>query len=196
MLRTKLLKDQLESAEQVIFSLASAVEAKDAYTAGHIERVSSLAVAIAGHMGFDEATRAQLYRGGILHDIGKIGVPDSILNKAGKLLPEEFAHLRRHPDTGERICRSLKTLQPVLDLIRHHHERLDGSGYPDGLAGSDISQPARVLAVCDVYDALTSQRPYRSAMTSCEALEALDRGVRDGHWDTCIVDGLKAIVNA
>lgn len=194
MLRMRFLQDQLENAEQVIFTLARAVEAKDVYTAGHIERVSSLAVAIAQKQGFDANERAQLHRGGILHDIGKIGVPDSILNKPGKLTPEEFDQIKKHADVGERICRSLKTLQPVLDLIRHHHERLNGSGYPDGLSGKDVTLPARIMAVCDVYDALTSNRPYRKAMTRPEAFEVLDQGVRDGHWDRDVVNCLRSMI--
>ncbi len=193
MLRMKFLHDQLENAEQVIFSLARAVEAKDAYTGEHIERVSSLAVLIGKELGADEATCAQLLRGGILHDIGKIAVPDIILNKPGRLTEEEFAQMRRHPEVGERICRSLKTLHPVLDMIRHHHERLDGSGYPDGIKGNELLLPARIMAVCDVYDALTSTRAYRDAMSREDALEILDAGVSALHWDGDVVRALKGV---
>lgn len=194
MLRNKFLRDQLENAEQVIFAFARAVEAKDAYTAGHIERVSSLAVAIGRLLGLDDATCGQLQRGGVLHDIGKIGVPDAILNKCGKLTPEEFDQIKKHPAVGEQICRSMRTLQPVLDLIRHHHERLDGSGYPDGLAGDEITVPARIMAICDVYDALTTTRSYRRAMDDDRALAIIDEGVRAGHWDGNVVRCLKTVL--
>lgn len=195
LLRMTFMHSQLENAEQVIFSLALAVEAKDSYTAGHIERVSSLSVAIGQDLGLNSQVCAQIHRGGVLHDIGKIGVPDSVLNKPGRLTPEEFEIIKRHPDIGDRICRKLKTLQDVLDLIRHHHERLDGSGYPDGLSGRAISLEARILAVCDVYDALASNRPYRPAMTSEEAIEMLASGVRAGHWDREVVECLRSIVS-
>jgi len=193
MLRFKFLRDQLENAEQVIFTLARAVEAKDAYTAGHIERVSTLAVAIGDLLGFDRTTCNQLHRGGILHDIGKIGVPDSVLNKPGRLTPAEFEQIKKHPHVGEQICRGLKTLQPVLDLIRHHHERLDGSGYPDGLSGNEISVPARIMAVCDVFDALTSSRSYRQAMNGKQAIAIIDDGVQAGYWDNEVVRCLKEL---
>lgn len=195
LLRMAFMRNQLENAEQVIFSLALAVEAKDPYTAGHIERVSSLAVVIGQDFGLAPAGCAHIHRGGILHDIGKIGVPDSILAKPGRLTPEEFVLIKRHPDIGDRICRRLKTLQDVLDLIRHHHERLDGSGYPDGLAGKEISLEARILAVCDVYDALASNRPYRAAMSGDQAIEVLLDGVQAGHWDRDVVECLRHIVS-
>jgi len=196
MLRMKFLRDQLENAEQVIFSFARAVEAKDAYTAGHIERVSALAAAIGREFGLDRKMCGHLFRGGILHDIGKIGVPDAILNKPGKLTPEEFDQIKRHPVTGEEICRSMKTLQPVLDVVRHHHERLDGSGYPDGLAGDEILLPARIMAVCDIYDALTSERSYRQALKPDGALAILDEGVRANHWDGRVVKALKNVLKS
>ena len=195
MLRHAFWRSQLENAEQVIFTLARAVEAKDSYTAGHIERVSDLAVAIGRMLGVGDNDCSVLHRGGVLHDIGKIGVPDSILNKPGTLTPEEFEEIRKHPNVGEEICKSLKTLQPVLDMIRHHHERLDGSGYPDGLMGDQISLPARIMAVCDIYDALTSTRSYRTAMPIAKAFEILDAGVADGYWDEPVVRCLKNVIH-
>ena len=195
LLRMAFMRSQLENAEQVIFSLALAVEAKDPYTAGHIERVSSLAVVIGQDFGLSPGACAQIHRGGVLHDIGKIGVPDSILAKPGRLTPEEFVIIKRHPDIGDRICRKLKTLQDVLDLIRHHHERLDGSGYPDGLSGKELTLESRILAVCDVYDALASNRPYRAAMEGEQALEVLVTGVKAGHWDRDVVECLRHIVS-
>jgi len=194
MIRLKRIRSQLENAEQVIFAFARAVEAKDAYTAGHTERVSSYAVATGMLLGLGAEVAAQLYRGGILHDIGKIGVPDSILNKPGKLTPEEFAIVKRHPIIGENICRGMKTLKPVLKIIRHHHEKLDGSGYPDGIAGGAIGMPSRIMAVCDVYDALTSTRSYRGAMSRADAMTILDEGVAAGYWDGNVVTCLRDVV--
>jgi putative two-component system response regulator len=195
MLRVKFLQDQLEDAEHVIYSLARAVEAKDQYTAGHIERVSTFAIGIGRQLGLDAGALSQLFRGGVLHDIGKIGVPDSILNKPGSLTPREFDVIKRHTVVGDRICRGLKSLEPIRELIRHHHERLDGSGYPDGLSGDALSVPVRILTVCDVYDALTSTRSYRPAMPNEEAFKVLADGVASGYWDPTVVEALKAVVN-
>ena len=194
MLRLKRLRGTLENAEKVIFAFARAVEAKDAYTAGHTERVSSLAVVTGMLLGLGTDVAAQLYRGGILHDIGKIGVPDSILNKPVKLTPAEFARVKRHPAVGENICRGMNTLKPVLKIIRHHHEKLDGSGYPDGIEGDAICMTARIMAACDVYDALTSTRSYRDAMSRPEAMKILDEGVAAGHWDGNVVACLRDVV--
>jgi len=196
MLRMKFLKDQLENAEQVIYSLARAIEAKDTYTAGHLERVSAFAIAIGNEFKLDNVGKAELLKGGILHDIGKIGIPDHILAKPGKLTKEEYEQIQKHPVVGEQICRSLKTLRPVLDMIRHHHERLDGSGYPDGLSADEISLHPRIMAVCDVYDALTSDRSYRQAMSSQEAITIIEQGVRIGYWDSDAVAALKAVLHS
>ncbi len=194
MLRYAYFRKQLENAEGVIFTLARVVEAKDAYTAGHIERVSTLAASIGRILSFNESECNVLARGGILHDIGKIGIPDLILNKPGKLSEAEFDQIKLHPETGEHICSKLKTLHPVLDIIRHHHERLDGSGYPDGLAGNEITIRARIMAVCDVYDALTSTRSYRLLMPHTKALDILRDGVKQGHWDPEIVGCLPTAI--
>ncbi len=193
MLRMKLLQDQLDKAEHVLFALARAVEARDHCTGGHIERVGSLVSEVARAMGFDEAVRRQLRRGAILHDIGKISTPDAILNKPGSLDPEEMAQVRRHPDAGEHICNGLKTLQPVLDLIRHHHERPDGRGYPDGLSGDAVTLQVRIMAACDAYDALTTDRPYRKALPWREAIALLERGARAGIWDLDVLGCIEII---
>ena len=193
MLRMKLLQDHLDRAEHVLFALARAVEARDHCTGGHIERVSSLVSEVARAMGFDEAVRRQLRRGAILHDIGKISTPDAILNKPGSLNPEEMEQVRRHPDTGEQICSGLKTLQPVLDLIRHHHERPDGRGYPDGLSGDAVTLPVRIMAACDAYDALTTERPYRRALPWSEAMALLQQGARAGIWDLDVLRCIETV---
>jgi len=191
MLRLKTLHDHLTSAEDVIFTLARAVEAKDKYTQGHVERVSALSVRLGQAMGLPPEDIESLERGGILHDIGKIGVPDAVLNKPGPLTPEEFAIIKEHPVTGETICRKLKLLKPVLPIIRHHHEKLDGSGYPDGLRDDEIETTARVTAVSDTYDALTSDRSYRKGMSPERALSILDEEVDKNWWDPDVVHLLR-----
>jgi putative two-component system response regulator len=193
MLRMKLLQDHLERAERVLFALARVVEARDHCTGGHIERVGSLVSEVARLMGFDEAGRRQLTRGAILHDIGKISTPDAVLNKPGSLSPEEMEQIRRHPDTGEQICAGLKTLQPVLDLIRHHHEHLDGSGYPDGLSGDAVTLPVRIMAACDAFDALTNDRPYRKALPWSEAMALLRQGAGHGVWDLDVLGYIQSV---
>jgi putative two-component system response regulator len=193
MLRMKLLQDQLDKAEHVLFALARAVEARDHCTGGHIERVSSLVSEVGRAMGLDETVRRQLRRGAILHDIGKISTPDAILNKPGSLTPEEMEQVRRHPDTGEQICRGLKTLQPVLDLIRHHHERPDGHGYPDGLSGDAVTLPVRIMAACDAFDALTTDRPYRKALPWRETMALLEQGARVGAWDLDVLGCIETV---
>jgi putative two-component system response regulator len=181
-LRLKALYDTLDSAEQVIFSLAAAVEAKDRYTERHTHRVATNARLIGTRMGLPERALDALYRGGIIHDIGKIGVPDSILQKTGPLNPDEIQLMRTHPVVGESIVRPLRSGVPLLPMVRHHHERIDGSGYPDGLKGRAIPRLARIVAVCDAFDALTSDRPYRPAVSAGEALEALVDGA-GRQWD-------------
>ena len=136
-----------------------------------------------------------LRRGGYLHDLGKVAVPDAILLKNGPLTPEERAVIQRHPAVGEEICRPLRSFQEVLPIIRHHHERWDGSGYPDGLRGEAIPALARILQVVDVFDALITDRPYRRALPRAEALETLEAEVRKGWWDAGMVRAFREIVN-
>ncbi len=169
----KAFTDELEAAETVLFSLALAVESRDASTAGHCHRLAALASRLGRHLGLDEAEVRALRRAGMLHDIGKVSIPDSILLKPGPLTPAERRVMERHPVIGERICAPLRSLRRVLPIIRHHHERIDGSGYPDGLRGEEIPQTARILQVVDIYDALTSTRPYRAAMAPPVALATM-----------------------
>jgi putative two-component system response regulator len=173
----------LDDTEEIVFALAQAVEQRDADTAGHCERLAFISVALGIALGLDRASLLALYRGGYLHDVGKVGLPDSILFKPGKLTAEEWVTMRSHSIRGEEICRHLKTLDPVLPIIRHHHERWDGSGYPDGLRGDQIPLLARVLQIADIYDALTSERPYKAAFTPVAAIgimrEETKRGWRD-----------------
>ncbi len=194
LLKVKTLYDQLDSAESVIFALARAIEAKDTYTQGHTERVSQFAVILAHKMNLPEDEQNALYKGGILHDIGKIAIPDAILNKPGRLTPEEFTTIRTHPDRGEKICKPLNSMKAALSIIRYHHEKLDGSGYPDGLKGSQVPVVARVMAIVDVYDALTTNRSYRTALTPDVALSIMEEESRKGWWDPDILDEFRGLV--
>jgi putative two-component system response regulator len=177
----------ISETEAILFAVGQAVEQRDKHTAGHCERLAFISVAIGTAMGLDRADLMVLYRGGYLHDIGKVGIPDSILFKPGKLTPLEWVVMRTHPERGAEICRHLKSLTPVLPLIRHHHERWDGGGYPDGLRGEEIPLLARVLQVVDIYDALTNARPYKPAFTSAKALRTLQEEADNGWRDPEIV---------
>jgi len=175
----------LDESVRTLFALAEALDQRDTYTAGHSGRLASLSVTLGIGLGLDSASLRALYRAGYLHDIGKVGIPDAILFKPGSLTPLEWATMQTHTTVGESICRHLPSLSPVLPVIRHHHERYDGSGYPDGLSGEQIPLLARVLQVADIYDALTNPRPYKGAFSNSEALRVLEqeteRGWRDPH---------------
>jgi putative two-component system response regulator len=186
-LRLKSVYDSLDSAEQVIFALAAAVEAKDPFTGKHTHRVAESARHVGSLLGLPQIDLDTLLRGGIIHDIGKIGVPDAILLKPDSLDFDELVKMRAHPIIGERIVRPLRSGAGLLPIIRHHHERFDGGGYPDGLRGYDIPQTARILAVCDAFDALVNDRPYRKRLTVGEALAILADGAGT-QWDPEIVD--------
>lgn len=194
LLRMKTFLDELENAETVLFSLAMSIEAKDPYTEGHCERLAELSVALATQLGLSEEHRTALRRAGVVHDIGKVAVPEHILLKPGPLTPEEQAVMRQHPIVGERICQPLKALRPVLPIIRHHHEKMDGSGYPDGLTGRNIPLTARILQTADVYDALTTDRPYRRALSRDAAFAILRKEAARGWWDGDLVEELEALL--
>ncbi len=187
LLRMRYLNAQLDNAEDVLFSLARAIEAKDSYTQGHVERVSNFAVQLGAFMGLSEEDQDSLRKGGILHDIGKIGVPDSILNKAGPLTHEERMVIKMHPEQGARICEKLKSIRGAVPIIRHHHERMDGTGYPDRLVGDEIPLLARILTVVDIYDALTTTRSYRKGLSHEIAMELLWEETSKGWWDKEVV---------
>ncbi len=195
LLKLKRHTDELENAETVLFTLALSVEAKDPYTNNHCERLSRLSVALGKKLGLPPDQLKALHRGGILHDLGKIGVPDAILLKPGPLTEVERAVIREHPAIGERICAPLKSLRLVLPIIRHHHERWNGSGYPDGLAGEAIPLTARILQAVDVYDALTTERPYKRAYSREEACAIIREEVAKGWWDPRIVETLIPLVS-
>jgi putative two-component system response regulator len=194
LLRLKEFTDELENAETVLFSLALSIEAKDRYTEGHCDRLSKYSVAMAKRLGLSDELQVALRRAGVVHDIGKIGVPEHILTKPGPLTDEEWIIMKQHPVVGERICSPLKSFRHVLPVIRHHHEKLDGSGYPDGLSGDQIPLTARILQTADVYDALTTERPYRNALQPQEALGLMRDEVRRGWWDGSLVDEFEAVI--
>jgi putative two-component system response regulator len=194
LLKLKQRTDELERAESVLFSLARSIEGKDPYTHGHCERLSDYSVRLGEHLGLSEDQLVALRRAGIVHDVGKIAVPDAILLKPGPLTPDEWTIIREHSVVGERICAPLKSFRFVLPIIRHHHEKLDGSGYPDGLRGDAIPVTARVLQIVDVYDALTTDRPYKKAFSVTDALQTMKEEVAKGWWDPHIFDQFERLV--
>jgi putative two-component system response regulator len=194
LLRLKQFTDELDNAETVLFSLALAIEAKDPYTEGHCDRLSKYSVALAEKLGLPDPLRVALRRGGLIHDIGKLAVPEHILLKPGPLTPEERKIMERHTIEGERICAPLRSFRNVLPIIRHHHEKQDGSGYPDGLKGEQIPLTARILQVTDIYDALTTDRPYRKALPVEKAVAIMREEVKRGWWDGSLLDELEVLV--
>ncbi len=187
MLRLKNVYDSLDSAEHVIFALAAAVEAKDPFTEAHTQRVAESARGVGVRLGLGPSQLETLYRGGLIHDIGKIGIPDAILLKPGPLSADEQVKMHLHPIIGETIVAPLRTGAGLLPIIRNHHEHWDGTGYPDRLAGKSIPQLARIVAVCDAFDALVNDRPYRARKTVEEALATLRAGA-GCQWDPTVVD--------
>ncbi len=172
-----------DEVEQLLAAVAQSVEQRDNRSAGHCERLALNVLAMGAALSLDRASLLVLYRAGFLHDVGKIGIPDSILFKPGALTAQEWEVMRSHPLRGEDICRPVQAFAPVLPVIRHHHERWDGTGYPDGLRGEEIPLLARVLQIADIYDALTNPRPYKPAYPPQEAIriirEETERGWRD-----------------
>jgi putative two-component system response regulator len=194
LIRLKRYTDELDTAETVIMSLARTIEARDPYTEGHCERLARYAVLIGQRLGLPDEDLAALHRGGFLHDVGKIAIPDAILSKAGPLTDDEREQMRAHTIVGERLCGDLRALRRVRPIIRHHHERLDGSGYPDGLRGDEIPLLAQIIGVLDVFDALTTDRPYKAACPASAAIAELRREVDRGWRSATIVDALAAAV--
>lgn len=190
--RMKRTIDSLEDSTAVITSLANAIEGRDAYTRGHVERVSTYSVEIGRRLGLSAADLAALRTGGVVHDIGKVAVPDQILNKPGKLTDEEMTIVRRHPVVGHDILQPLRTFHHVLAIVRWHHERPNGTGYPDGLAAENLPQLPRIIAVADVFDALSTARSYRPAFAPerCRAImaEAAQRGELDAELVRILFD--------
>jgi len=188
LLRVKTLLSQLDRAEAVITTLALTIEARDPYTLGHCDRLSRYAVDLGEALGLDPEMLRALRLGGYLHDLGKIAVPDGILLKPGPLDPIEQERIRAHPGAGSDLVLGLRSLELVRPIMRHHHEKWDGSGYPDGLKGEAIPLGARIISVVDVFDALHTDRPYKAAMPRSEAVSLLIRETDAGYWDPKIVD--------
>jgi putative two-component system response regulator len=188
LLRVKEFTDELETADSVLCTLGLIVEGRDPYTEGHCERLAARAADLGRHLGLDEDSIVALRRGGFLHDLGKIAVPDEILKKGSDLTLAEWAIMKQHPVTGESICKPLKSLRLVLPIIRHHHEHADGSGYPDGMRAGEIPLLPRVLQVVDVYDALRTARPYKPALSHDDAAQTMREEARQGLWDAVLVN--------
>ncbi len=194
LLRLRAAINSLEEAETILFALARAVEHRDRYTAGHCERLAFYSVALGLRLGLSRTDLLALHRGGYLHDIGKISVPDSILYKNGPLSEDEWVIMKRHTIKGEEICRPMKSLASVLPIIRSHHERWDGSGYPDGLCGERIPLTARILQIADIFDALTTERPYKPAFSPEESVEILRQEAERGWRDPELVQAFADVV--
>lgn len=193
LLRLKRYTDDLDSADAVIMSLARTVEARDASTEGHCQRLAVLAVGLGRRLGLGPSDLEALERGGVLHDIGKIAVPDAILLKPSRLTAAEFERMKQHTTIGDRLCSELRLLRGVRPIVRHHHERLDGSGYPDALEGSRIPLLAQIMSVVDVYDALTTARPYKAALTPDRAFDELMAEAQRGWRDAALITELVAL---
>ncbi|HJR58314.1 MAG TPA: HD domain-containing phosphohydrolase [Vicinamibacterales bacterium] len=186
-IRLKRLTDELESAESLFLTLGRIVEARDPYTVGHCERLAQYATALGAALELGASDLDALYRGAFLHDIGKIGIPDRILLRKGPLARHDYELMKRHPDIGDSLCGTLRSLESVRPIVRHHHERLDGTGYPDGLSGEEIPLLARIVRVVDVFDALTTERPYRKALPAQNAYKMLMEEARAGWCSEDIV---------
>jgi putative two-component system response regulator len=196
LLKLKHRTDELERAEAVLFTIALSIEGKDPYTHGHCERISDYSARLGLHLGLAEDEITALRRAGVVHDVGKIAVPDAILLKPSRLTETEWKLIQEHPVVGERICAPLKSFRLVLPIIRHHHEKLDGSGYPDGLRCDAIPITARVLQIVDVYDALTTDRPYKKAFTITDALQTMKQEVAKGWWDAHVFGEFERLVRS
>ncbi|MBW4555424.1 MAG: two-component system response regulator [Trichormus sp. ATA11-4-KO1] len=181
LVRQKRLNEDLDHAEKVLFSIARAIESRDPNTGDHCERLVKLGQAFGEYLNLQRYQIRDLMWGGYLHDIGKVGIPDAVLLKQGKLTPEEWEIMRQHVLIGEKICQPLRSVQGVIPIIRHHHERWDGSGYPDGLKGDEIPYLAQVFQIIDIYDALTSERPYKKEFTLEAALSVMQQE-SDSGW--------------
>ena len=194
--QTKRLNENLDNAVAVLDSLARVVEARDETTGDHCDRLIRLANAFGTYLGLPRSDVWALARGGVLHDVGKVGIPDDILLKKGRLTESEWEIMRSHPVIGAELLAPLRTMSRVVPIVRHHHERWDGGGYPDGLAQEKIPLLARVFQLLDAFDALTSERPYKVAFTVQESLEILSKEREEGKWDPLLLDRFIEFINA
>lgn len=194
LLRLKRLQEELDHSESIILTLAVALEAKDPYTKGHSERVGNFSARLAEFIGLPEEEQSLIRKAGIIHDIGKIGIGEGILHKVEPLSEEELQLIRQHPVIGENICKPLSSIRATLPAIRHHHERWDGRGYPDGLKGDEIPLIARILGIADSHDAIMSERPYRRPLSMGEALRKMEMERFSGQWDPWLVEKFIAMM--
>jgi putative two-component system response regulator len=190
----KLFADEHEHAGRMLMTLARTIDARDPYTAGHSGRVAEYAELVAIRMDVDPATRLDMHRGALFHDLGKIVIPDAVLRKPGPLTTDEREIIQKHPEVGAELLAPMKTMLKTLPIVHSHHERLDGSGYPDGLSGNSLPRAVRIVTVCDIFDALTTTRAYRPSLSRERAYEILTDGVRQGWWDGEVLRELQATV--
>jgi len=196
LVRVKRYTDDLESVDAMILSLALTIEARDLTTDGHCKRLGGYAGALGARIGLPESDLGTLRLGGFLHDIGKIGIPDAILLKPGPLTGDEYALMQTHTLIGDRLCGELRSLRPVRPIVRSHHERIDGSGYPDGLRGDAIPLLAHIMGIVDVYDAMTTERPYRQPRPPAVACQELVDEVKRGKHRRDLVETFVSLVEA
>ena len=194
--RLKRYTDDLDSAAAIITTLATMIEARDGYTEGHCHRMANYATAVGRALGLGAVDLQTLHRGGFIHDIGMLAIPPAVVLRAGPLEPDEFERVKSHTVVGDELCRGLRSLQPVRPIVRHHHERLDGTGYPDGLRGAQVPLLAQIIGVVDVYDAVTQQRPYQRTRSSSEGVQLLRAHVDCGWRDRAIVEAFAEIIAA
>jgi putative two-component system response regulator len=194
LMELKLVTDALEDAEQVIIALARTIDARDRYTYGHSARVSLYASLLGERIGLERRVLATVRQGALFHDFGKIAIRDAVLLKPAKLTKEEFAEIKGHPREGRDLLQNMKTLAQAMPVVYHHHERMDGSGYPDGISGHGIPIAARVTTIADVFDALTTARVYRGALSREEALGIMAEEVRKGWWDGRLLDEFRGVL--
>ena len=192
--RLKRYTDDLESASSIVMTMSEMIETRDGYTEGHCHRMANCATALGRRLGLHTHDLQALYRGGFLHDIGMLAIPDAVLEKTGPLEPEEYELVKSHTVIGDRLCAGLRSLHPVRPIVRHHHERHDGSGYPDGLSGDAIPLTAAIMGIVDVFDAVTTRRPYQRAQSLDEAVAVLQRQVGLGWRRRELVDEFAALV--
>jgi putative two-component system response regulator len=194
--RLKRYTDDLDSAASIITTLSVMIEARDGYTEGHCHRMANYAMALGRSLGLGAGDLQSLHRGGFLHDIGMLAIPPVVLQRQGPLMPEEFEMVKSHTTMGDQLCRNLRSLRNVRPIVRHHHERLDGTGYPDGLRGDDVPLLAQIVGVVDVYDAVTSQRPYQRQQSPEEAIQLLREQVTRGWRQSEVVEKFAVIAQS
>jgi putative two-component system response regulator len=194
--RLKRYTDELDSAAAIIMAFAVMIESRAGYTEGHCHRVANHATALGRRIGLGQDELQVLYRGGFLHDIGMLAIPDSVLRRQGPLEPEEFELVKSHTVIGDRLCAHLRSLKAVRPIVRHHHERFDGSGYPDGLVGNAIPVVAQIIGLVDVYDALTTERPYQPAHSVDEAVALIQKQVERGWREPRLVEHFAGIIRS